>query len=165
MDKYYYLVAQLPILFFDQAPPLGINGFLSESEKWMSGRDYALLVQVDMNQSEAPDGAPGVLDDYMTFETHLRSELALWRRSRGTEQEYRPMGFALATVREGTPLEIEKRLLRLRWDYLEEEAHAHHFDLGFLILYFLKLQILRRLSTFDKEEGLKTFQNLCEVDV
>ena len=165
MDKHYYFVAQLPTLYFDREPAMAVERFLAEGGKWLGERDYAVLSRVDLNETAPSHTVPEALRDYCAFEFDLRSELARWRSTRGTDQEYRPLGFPLSTVREGTPLDVEKRLLRMRWDYLEEREQEHHFDLGVLILYFLKLQILRRLSTFDKEEGLKTFQNLCEVEV
>jgi len=158
-------VAQLPTLFFDREPLMTIEDFLAEGEKWLGSRDYALLSGIDIDDAAPGAGDPGVLQRYKAFEFSLRNELALWRKTRGTDQEYSPAGFPISTVREGTPLDIERRLLGLRWDYIEEEEREHHFDLGVLILYLLKLQILRRLSTFDKEEGMKIFQNLCEVEV
>lgn len=165
MDKYYYFVAQLPTLFFDREPLITIEDFLAEGEKWMGSRDYALLSRVEMSRTVPDGGDPEALQRYKAFEFGLRHELALWRRTRGTDQEYRPLGFSLSALREGTPLDGERRLLRWRWDYLDEEERRHHFDLERLILYFLKLQILRRLLSFDKEEGLKTFQTLCEAEV
>ena len=165
MDKYYYFVAQLPTLFFDREAPITIEEFLDEGEKWMGSRDFALLSRVDVSHTEANSGDPQVLQNYKAFEFDLRNELALWRGTRGTDQEYRPSGFSLSALREGTPLDVERRLLQWRWDFIDEEEREHHFDLEFLVLYLLKLQILRRLLMFDKEEGLKTFQNLCEAEV
>jgi uncharacterized protein DUF2764 len=165
MDKYYYFVAQLPTLLFDQAPLMDIESFLAESEKWLGSRDYGLLSKLDIDDAAARAGDPAVLAEYKAFEFGLRTELALWRKARSTDQEYSPMGFPSSILREGTPLDIERALLRLRWDYIEKEESEHHFDLGVLISYLLKLQILRRLLTFDGEEGMKTFRNLCEVEV
>jgi len=68
-------------------------------------------------------------------------------------------------IKEGNPLEIEKKLLLLRWNLIEEKQQEHHFDLEFLILYFLKLQILDRLSSFNKEKGQEIFQKISKVDV
>jgi len=165
MDKYYYLVAQLPTLVFDRDPPLDVDGFLAECEKWVSARDLAVLSEMHLSDTEGEAPGPGVVQEYRAFEKALRGDVAEYRRHRGSDQEYRPSAFPLSAVREGTPLDVERRLLRLRWDTIEELEQAHHFDLGILVLYMLKLQILRRLSTFDREEGLKTFQNLCEVEV
>ena len=66
-------------------------------------------------------------------------------------------------VRKGNPLEIEKKLLHLRWMVVDSMELMHHFDFEYLILYFIRLQILGRLCSFDKEKGLDTFDRLCEV--
>ena len=66
----------------------------------------------------------------------------------------------MALLKEGNPLEIEKKLLLHRWELIEEKEKTHYFDLGFLILYYIKLQILRRLSLFDKEEGRQVFEGI-----
>ena len=144
---------------------MALDAFLVEAEKWVAGRDYAVLSRVDMNHTDPQAGDSGIFPRYQAVERSLRNELARWRRTRGTDQEYRPSGFLLSILREGTPLDVERRLLRWRWEFLEDEEQEHHFDLELLIIYFLKLQILRRLLTFDKEAGLKTFQNLCEAEV
>ena len=56
------------------------------------------------------------------------------------------------------PLEIERRLLHLRWNFLEEQEIGHFFDLHFLIIYYLKLQLLQRLFSFDKQKGKVRFE-------
>lgn len=165
MDKHYYFVSQLPTLFFDGEAGIALEAFQAEGEKWLSDREQNILSRVSIEDADAAEGDPGALLDYKEFEFALRTELALWRKTRGTDQEYRPSRFPVSIVRDSTPLEAERELLKLRWNYIENEAPAHHYDLEFLIFYCLKLQILRRLFTFNKEEGLKTFQNLCEVEV
>jgi len=164
MDKHYYLIAQLPMLFFDREPSIGTAQFLAEAEKWLSPLEYALLARVDAAQTEIRAGDPASLRRFKQFEHRLRSELALWRRTRGTEQEHRPAGIPLAWLREGTPLDVEVRLLRYRWDFLDEEEREHNFDLELLVLYHLKLQLLERLRRFDAEAGLAVFKKLCEAE-
>lgn len=165
MDKHYYFVSQLPSLFFDVEAGISLEAFFAEGEKWLSDWELDILSRVSTDDTEAVEGDPDVLQGFRAFEFNMRTDLALWRRTRGTDQEYRPSGFPVSIVRDGTPLEAERELLKLRWNYIENEAPAHHYDLEFLILYCLKLQILRRLFSFNKEEGLKTFQTLCEVEV
>ncbi len=164
MDKHYYLVAQLPMLFFDREPGIDRARFLAEAEKWLSPAEFALLTRVDAARTAAAAQDPPSLRRYQEFERHLRQELALWRATRGTEQEHRPAGIPLAWLREGTPLDVEVRLLRWRWDFLEEEERDHHFDLELVILYYLKLQLLERLRRFDAEAGLQVFRQLCEAE-
>jgi hypothetical protein len=163
MDKYYYLVSQLPSLFFDRPASIRLADFLQEAEKWLSRRARSILSRVDFNDTALDGKVPQVLRDYKAFETDLRMDLAGWRKSQQDGGEYRPEHFPLSVVTEGTPLDVEKRLLRLRWDFIESLEGEHHFDLGFLVLYCLKLQILRRLSTFNREKGVEVFQEICKV--
>ena len=159
MDKYYYNVAQLPLLFFGQEPSLLPEEFLEEAEKWLSPGDCDILSRTDMDDAAFGGPGPAVLQQYREFEHNLRRELAAWRADR----DFRPLSFSLALVTEGNALERETSLLRLRWEFVEELESGHHFDLEALVLFFLKLQILRRLFTFEKEKGLAVFRNLCEV--
>ena len=36
MDKYYFLIAELPTLFFGKEPAITVEYFLAEAEKWMN---------------------------------------------------------------------------------------------------------------------------------
>ena len=161
MDNYYYCISQLPMLFFESEAFPTIVNFLQETEKWLSPVDYAVLSRADMDDVNLDGKGPEVVQKYKEFEFDLRGDLALWRANR----EHRTASFPLSLITEGTPLEIERNLLKLRWDFVEEMETGHHFDLEALVLFFLKLQILRRLSRFEKEKGLVAFQRLCEVEI
>jgi len=163
MDKYYYIVSQLPILFFDKETFITIDYFLQEAEKWLNKSDYALLSQIDLNDISLDKKGPKLWQQYREFEFQFRNDLAWWRKSLRVGQEYKPTSFPLSLVKEGNPLEVEKKLLKRKWDYIEAIEHEHHFDLEYLILYYLKLQILRRLSFFNKEMGMETFHNIATV--
>ena len=58
---------------------------------------------------------------------------------------------------------MEEALERIRWDFLEGKTAENMFDINWLVLYFLKLQIAERLTTFDKDKGESFFYELCEV--
>ena len=165
MDKYYYLVTQLPLLTFDQQVEYSSENFLAEAKKWLSSNDYASLAAVDLHKLASMPVKPAVLQQYLNFENKLRQELAEWRMAKKKNSDYKLETIANSVLTEGTPLDVEKRLLRLRWDYIEELALVHYFDIEFLILYMLKLQILERIASFDKEIGLETFQKLCKVEI
>ena len=165
MDKYYYFVSQLPVLFFDKESYMTSEYFLQEAEKWLSTKDLEILSRVDMNDFSLDGKYSQVLLEYKEFEFSLRNDLALWRKAQRMGQEYKTLSFPVSVVKEGNPLDVEKKLLHLRWNFIEEKELEHHFDLELLILYFLKLQILERLFSFNKEKGLETYQKLCKVDV
>lgn len=163
MDRYYYFVSQLPFLKFNERTYLNREDFLTEAKKWLVNRDFAILSQTDINDFYPRRRDPSVLKEYKNFEKTLREGLRVLRKASGEDKKYRPFAFLRTILREGSPLDIEKKLLELRWKFIEEKEIDHFFDLEFLILYFLKLQILERLFTFDKDKGTARFDALCEV--
>jgi len=165
MDKYYYFIAQLPTLFFGKETGITTDSFLEEAQKWVSPRDYAVLSGTDVNDFSIARRIHPVLLQFKQFESRVRDDIARWRKARLQNQDYKPASFPVATIKEGNPLDIEIKLMALRWQFLDELERDHHFDLGYLIIYYLKLQILHRYFTFDKEQGLKKFQKLYEVTV
>lgn len=165
MDKYFYMVSQLPTLMFDRENPITTAAFLEEAGKWMSGRDLKVLKSVRLFGEKVQGKAPTLLRLLQEFEDTFRNELGQWRQAQREDGDYKPETFSPSLVKEGNPLEIEKKLLKVRWDKIESEESEHHFDLGLLILYYLKLQILDRLSVFDKELGMEKFQTMSRVTV
>ena len=164
MDKYYYMVSQLPMLQFDKEPAIDGEKFLEEAEKWLSGRDYRVLSQIDMREARVSRTGPACWRAYRVFEQRFRNDLAMWRRSTRGGDEVRFLSFPLSLVREGDPLEVEKKLLKHRWDFVDAMEGEHHFDLEFLILYAIKLQILERLSRFNKEKGAEIFGDVVGAE-
>lgn len=159
MDKYYYFVSQLPFLIFGQESYIDKERFLDEAKKWLSDKDFSTISGVSLNDFYPRDGDNEVLAKYKNFERALREEIASFRKN---ESGARATSFNL-NLNEGTPLEIERILLRLRWEFIESLEEGHFFDLEILILHFLKLQALERLLTFDREKGTVVFDKLCEV--
>ena len=162
MDKYYYLVAQLPFLKFNEGTYLNKSSFLEEAKKWLSIRAFLILSSVDIDDFDAKPQDIETLREYKNFERTLREELVLIRRSSQAAANNFFI-YIKGDYLEGNPLEVEKNLLHLRWEFIEQRQKDHYFDLDFLVFYFLKLQIIERLLTFDKEEGTKIFDSLCEV--
>lgn len=163
MDKYYYFVSQLPSLVFDQEPQVDQSYFLGEAKKWVGEKEYKIISKIrfeDFNQSKDD---PGALADYKSFEAKLRHEIFFWRKANREGTSHHPQSNLNLSIDQGSPLANEKQLLLLRWQFLEDKESEHNFDLAYLIVYFLKLQILARLFVFDKEKGTKRFDELCEV--
>ena len=164
MDKYYYIIAQLPTLYFDRESFLTIEIFLREAKKWMRSGEYRYLSNIDLFDTSPDKRDPRMWREFKKRETRFRDELAQWRRSRREGKEIKKTAFPVSLIRDGNPLDIEKKLLKYRWEYIEELEKVHHFDLEFLILYFLKLQILRRLALFEKEKGEERYRNVVTTD-
>ena len=154
MDKYYYLIASLPLLKFAEPPSLSREDFMNEAGKWIAKEDLMILSRTDINNFlRAPTDTP-LVSRWKDFEYATRLQLAFYRRAKKQNTEYRMRKDLSSIIQESRdPLEIETRLLRVKWDFLEEQEIGHFFDLDFLIVYYLKLQILKRLASFNKEKG------------
>ena len=66
-------------------------------------------------------------------------------------------------VKEGNPLQVEMNLLHFRWKFIEEQEANHYFDLDAVITYYIKLQLLEKLFTFNKTEGQERFKALSSI--
>ena len=165
MDKYYYFVSQLPTLTFGNEPEITIDYFLNEAQKWVSAKDLNILANVDINDFSYVKKTNKVLKKYKELESRLRTDIALWRDAERRDLDYKPQSFSASLIKEKNPLEVEIKFMEKRWSFIDEMEREHHFDLGFIILYYLKLQILRRYFTFNKEMGLQKFQTLYEVSL
>lgn len=165
MDKHYYLIAQLPLLYFDKPAALDSRRFIEEAEKWLTLHELNRLKKVDAaNTTIKKDDLP-TLRAFKVYEESLRTELGNWRTAQKTHQDYKLSLFPLSVIKDGNPLQAEKNLLRLRWEFIEEMGKDHHFDTGFLVIYYLKLQLLERLATFNKERGLDKFKHYTEMEI
>ncbi len=146
--------------------------FLAEAKKWLKDKDFLMLSQVSINIFQPHYKDSKVLRDYKNFEQTLRREIASFRISKGAgvftsggkiNPELNFESGLNLNLSEGTPLEIEIRLLKVRWQFIENLEGGHIFDLEALILYFLKLQIQKRLFTFNKEKGEAIFDELSAI--
>lgn len=166
MTQYYYLVASLPMLFFDAAPPLRSADFL-ESCRQQAPADHAQLARISLDALACMGGDPAAWREYAAWETALRDELAVQRAQRlGLDPApfLRPGPFVAglaAIVKEalaaGTPLAIETALDRRRWSRLDELEAGTQFGVERLVVYRLKLLLLERRERFQPEAGRKSF--------
>ncbi len=157
MDKYYYLSASLPSLNFTQQPNLSWHDFLGQARGWLPEQDFAVLsrTQIDNFTHHATDTP--MLRRWKDFDYSLRQELALFRKAKKQDAGYNITQALNGITNEGNnPLEAEKKLSFLKWSFLEAEQVGHYFDLDFLVIYGLKLQLLKGLFSFDKQKGKKS---------
>ena len=161
MDKYYYFVTQLPYLIFGQERYVNRQYFLDQAIKWLSDKDFAIISDVSLNNFYLKDSDNKVLVKYKNFERNLRNAIKSFRENSNRGGTF--LSDLKVNLNEGTPLEIEKALLRMRWKFIESLEEGHFFDLDVLIVYFLKIQVLERLFTFDRDRGIVVFDKLCEV--
>ena len=161
MDKYIYFAAEMPSLLWGSEQFISKADFLEEAEKWMNAADYTALTDTLADKYEAAE-AKGIYSDYLKFEKELRTELSAFRTAGKEGYEYKFNHIPAQLVKDGTPLDIELKLIKYRWDWLEEREFGHYSDLDFFLLYYLKLQLLERVADFKKEVGEEAFEALVK---
>ncbi len=162
-NKYYYLGASLPYVSFGDDPPFSREGFIAECEKWLSPADMQALLSADLHcREEKCEGIP-LLRRWKSFDAALKAELARIRAAAKKGEGYKTSDILKNIMGKETPLLMERALEKLRWIFIEECSKQYFYDINALASYFLKVQILERLATFNKDEGEKFFYSLCEV--
>jgi hypothetical protein len=160
MDKYYYLAAQIPYLSPDMDDAPTYEWFMAEAAKWLTDNDFKKLTSINIDNYRKHTSMSVAGSGFAHFENHLRSELAKYRKAQKEDYEYRMENIPMNLVKEGNPLEIEKKLITYRWTFLNELEFGHYSDLDFLVITALKLQLLARLSAFDRDKGKEVFETV-----
>ncbi len=163
-NKYYYLVASLPYLHFDRKCPISTESFLAECKKWLSEDDMKTLSNASIKTHNAKPGAALVLQQWREFDGDLREEIAAVRKNTQEKRNDKPGLSARIIFEQPHPLLMEQAFEKIRWQFLDSLETGNFFDINFLVVYFLKLQIMERLTMFDKKTGEKVFQDMHEVE-
>ncbi len=120
MDKYYYIASQLPSLQLNSETEFSQLNLFYEAEKWLHSNDYKRLEEADVNITDLLPSDTSIIKQYKIFETSIRNELVAWRKAKKDGYEHKTTIIPSNLLKEGNPLEIEKKLLQLRWDFLDD---------------------------------------------
>jgi len=164
MDKYIYFAAEMPSLKWGSEQLISEENFLEEAEKWMTSTDYVSLSTTLANRYEIQNTS-GMYNDFLLFENEVRTELVEYRRAVKEGYEYKFLHLPSQLVKDGNPLDIELKLMKYRWDWLEEREFGHYSDYDFFVLYYLKLQLLQRVAGFKQELGEEAFEALVKQNI
>jgi len=169
LGQFYYTVASLPMLNYDEPVSLKHSDYLEDCRKWLKPSEWSIL-ESSLISPETEKEFPGIAEEYRKWEISLRNELVSLRSAAlGLEaDDYKVEGerfadtavLAAAAFKEESPLDAENTLNKGRWEYIENLKVGHFFDLEFLVLYSLQLQILERKSCFDEETGFTRYQEI-----
>ena len=162
-NNYYYLIASLPHLRFGDNLPITEKEFISEANKWLSASNLSALKNINLDNFEIREKDPTVIKKWEKFNFILREEVASIRRARKHDLHEKYSHLIEEIFETEDPLAKEKAFENIRWMFIEEIGQEHHFDISALMLYFLKLKILTRITTFNKQEGIESFEKVCEV--
>ena len=181
MASYYYLMAQLPYLIYEQKPPISSAGFKALAETQLSEEDAALMRYLSLDPD--PDGklpsyaelSPPTgcdfIDSWREWERSLRLNIAKNRAVKlkrdnlsALEPPFYPVEAVAAAVKsvnaEISPLEGEFLIDKARWNAIESLAGNNYFDRNSVYAYFLKLMLIERRVSFNTERGFTEYKSL-----
>jgi hypothetical protein len=136
-----------------------------EAEKFLSPKASRLLRRIDLHtvhDTAFQQSANRLLSDFSKYAFSLKEAVRQLRIARRNPSSESASGKQPLLLTPGTPLEEEIQLMKLQWDKLEELSIGHYADLGSLIIYKIKLMILTRWWSFDKDQGFETFSKLTK---
>ena len=182
MGSYYYLMAQLPYLTYEQKPPMSCEAFKALSQSLMTEEDVPFLDCVSLdpdpsNINERPSySEPAVptgcdfIDNWREWERALRLNLSkhravkIKRDSTAFEPPSFPADAATVALRavnsELSPLESEIFIDKARWNVIDNLAGRDYFDRNNVYAYLLKLMLLERRQLFNSENGFTEYKSL-----
>ena len=166
MSEYYYFVSTLPMLSVDRSVPITYQDFLSKAKEQLSRKDYEDLRSASFDADGKAHAR--LVRSWQSFVSSVKDELIYQRAKRlgiaGYERpSYLPKELADRiedAVNDDNPLDAEKEILSLYFDFLSDNDSSSQFSSDALMVYGLKLQILERLESFDTEKGRAEFGRL-----
>jgi len=163
MKKYYYLVASIPYIKFGDAPPFTKEEFIEQCRKWLSPEDMKKLLSAELGNLKIHSQDVELLKNWKRFDAELTENIARVRAARKKNESYKTPDEIKNIMEQADPFLVEKALEEFRWDYIEGKSVVYQFDMNWLVLWYLQLQMLERMTKFDKDKGERFFHQLCEV--
>ena len=162
--NYYYLISSLPTLKADGDMPITYDAFLEMCRPSVSASVFKELSELTAASEKGP-----LVKEWAQFYGSLMQELNYQRNLNLERPAVAPVLRDAASVKAVTaamhaknPLDAEMLLLNLEFEKLDSLVSMHYFDNYVLFGYAMKLKLLERLHSFDREEGRREFQNLFE---
>ena len=170
MGQYYYTAAALPMLTFSGEQPVTYDAFLSFCRDTLGSRDFTVLEQLSFSSPDRPIANP-LAERWRVWETGLRDALADLRSRAlgwgGVVRANRMPSIETARIAQnaagtGSPLAAEELLDRARWNYLDDLQFGHYFDIEYLIVYSLRLQIVERRRLYTADKGAEAYREIYQ---
>jgi hypothetical protein len=170
--NFIYFAGSLPMLLFGEKPPVSVEVFDDDAARLTDERTAAMLKKVVLYNPQAED-LPSSVQKFYEWEGFLRNSWLDFRKKnrsdagdykRENNAFYSDVAPALAQAANCTDLmEAEKIIDRLRWNMLENLSTGHYFDLDFLALYRIKLQILTKYTVRTVEKGNQVLEDILRA--
>ena len=172
--QYYYLIASLPYLYHDKPAPLSGKEFLNTCKLQLKKADFECLQTARMYAENIEGIQLKVLSDWNSWDRGLRNELVQVRiensggdpqafiRKDGWVRSQAQMTLAKNAISAASPLFGEKMLNLARWKFLDGLESGNNFNLQLLVIYYLKLQLLEKMSLVNPEMGMNKLMNILD---
>jgi len=175
VGSYYYLMAQLPFLIYEQKPPMSSAAFRALAQSLLTNEDAALLSYLSIAAGSIAESAPSTgcsfIDEWKEWERVFALNLAKHRAvkiRRDNAAASEPPAYpheaastaARAVLTEATPLEAEIQIDKARWNTIDALAGLDYFGRNTVFAYFLKLLLIERRQAFNAEVGFSEYKSL-----
>ncbi len=178
--NYYYLIATLPMLQFEEKPRISYDDFQATCEVQLSLPHMAALRQLqnlatkpeNLGKSEARHS---FVDRWEKKEIEIRNAIARERAKKlGREHlETRDAGISdvaldkavTEAISMDNPLKKEKAIDRLRWEETEKLTGLDPFSTESVFAYAVKLIIAQRWAGLYKEEGRGILEKIVNLQL
>ena len=162
-EQYYYVISSLPYLSLNDELPVRKNNFLSVCKENLKTTDFEMLRSIDLFEADQDKAPLDIVRHFFSWEREVRNALVKLRAERlgldsvdfirGGMSDHLTGHIAEEAFNADSPLMAENILNKARWKYLDELEFGHYFDIEILVIFFIKLQILERVSLFDAVQG------------
>lgn len=170
MASYYYLVASLPMLRFDEDPPITRDQFLQSCHAELPSDEYTIIEQLSSGQVVHLPKTSGYLNTYQEIQRKVLESLHRNRARKLSRTEPSESENALSDVmiedlvkqamQAEHPLAAELLLMRFFWDTADSLKQMRIFSIEVLYAYAIQLALLERKSLFTPLEGNAEFKRL-----
>jgi len=168
--SYYYFIAQLPSLVYEQKPPMSSNHFKDLAADLLEDGDLKVIEHLSFDQifSENKSNCAFV-NNWKDWERALKLNLAkdralkLKREIPVTDIPFFPQEAAITAskaVDEKSPLDGEVLLDKARWNAIDSIVGGDYFSVNNVYAYYLKLLLLERRQSFNAEKGFAEYKTL-----
>ncbi len=176
MSRYYFFVATLPTLRYEDRDAQDPSDFLEVAGDHLDKDDAELLPLARIDAPDAGGSEPEPVRSWVDFERDLRNALAKVRAQRAGKEVsgfLRENGagetnmaayeeLAREAVAAESPLTGEDLINRARFAFAEELEVNHFFDIDVIVAHYIKLQVIARRKTFSRSEGEKRFAAISD---
>jgi len=167
---YYYFIAQLPSLIYEQKPPMSSAHFKALAEDLLEDGDLKAMDYLTFNDVfSAKKSNCAFVNNWKSWERALKLNLAkeralkLKKDVQITDIPFFPQEAAITAVKavdEKSPLDGEVLLDKARWTAIDSIAGSDYYSVNNIYAYYLKLLLLERRQSFNTEKGFAEYKTL-----